>query len=181
MARCPPRRGGLNDRQQRPTEFYSGRDDSVPYESVAQHRAKIDAAGRSHAPPCATTVGAIFHKWLEPRGHANRAGHIRSRLRRRLAVDTSVRGAERGCPGRLRPYPVAPTQQRIEAGCDNNPTHWNEGIPDGFAADVANDIYVSILKAAAAALSLPAAAGEPAAWYPHAALTNRRSLPRISQ
>jgi hypothetical protein len=43
--------------------------------------------------------------------------------------------------------PLIPTARMIEVGCDNNPTQWNEGTPDGFAADVANDIYVSMVRA----------------------------------
>jgi hypothetical protein len=44
--------------------------------------------------------------------------------------------------------PLIPTARMIEVGCDNNPTMWNEGTPDGFAAEVANDIYVSMVRAA---------------------------------
>lgn len=44
--------------------------------------------------------------------------------------------------------PVNPTDAMIEAGCDNNPTQWNEGTDLGFAADVANDIYRAMLAAA---------------------------------
>jgi hypothetical protein len=44
--------------------------------------------------------------------------------------------------------PVIPTQAMIEAGCDNNPTSWNEGTDLGFAADVANDVYRAMLSAA---------------------------------
>ena len=44
--------------------------------------------------------------------------------------------------------PLIPTAEMIEVGCENNPTQWNDGTPDGFAADVANDIYVSMVRAA---------------------------------
>jgi hypothetical protein len=44
--------------------------------------------------------------------------------------------------------PVIPTPAMIEAGCDNNPTSWNEGTDLGFAADVANDVYRAMLSAA---------------------------------
>lgn len=45
--------------------------------------------------------------------------------------------------------PLIPTARMIEIGCDNNPTMWNDGTPDGFAADVANDVYVSMVRACA--------------------------------
>lgn len=41
--------------------------------------------------------------------------------------------------------PLNPTPAMIEAGCDNNPTQWNEGTDLGFAADVANDVYRAML------------------------------------
>jgi len=44
--------------------------------------------------------------------------------------------------------PLRPTQAMIEAGCDNNPTQWNDTTDNGFAADVANDVYVSMVRAA---------------------------------
>ena len=44
--------------------------------------------------------------------------------------------------------PIKPTETMIEAGCDNNPTQWNEGTDLGFAADVANDVYVGMVRAA---------------------------------
>ena len=44
--------------------------------------------------------------------------------------------------------PVNPTDAMIAAGCDNNPTQWNEGTDLGFAADVANGIYRAMLAAA---------------------------------
>lgn len=42
--------------------------------------------------------------------------------------------------------PILPTPRMIEVGCDNNPTQWNDGTPDGFAADVANDVYVAMVR-----------------------------------
>jgi hypothetical protein len=36
----------------------------------------------------------------------------------------------------------------IEAGCEHNPTQWNEGTDLGFAADVANDVYVAMVRSA---------------------------------
>jgi len=44
--------------------------------------------------------------------------------------------------------PKEPTQAMIIAGCENNPTQWDEGTDDGFAADVANDVYRAMLAAA---------------------------------
>lgn len=44
--------------------------------------------------------------------------------------------------------PLKPTEEMVEAGCDNNPTQWNEGTDRGFPADVANDVYVSMVRAA---------------------------------
>lgn len=46
--------------------------------------------------------------------------------------------------------PREPTQAMIEAGCDNNPTQWNEGTDKSFAADVANDVYRAMISAAPA-------------------------------
>lgn len=45
--------------------------------------------------------------------------------------------------------PIEPTDAMIEVGCENNPTQWNEGTDSGFAADVANDVYVSMVRASA--------------------------------
>jgi hypothetical protein len=44
--------------------------------------------------------------------------------------------------------PKEPTEAMIIAGCENNPTQWNEGTDLGFAADVANDVYRAMLAAA---------------------------------
>lgn len=44
--------------------------------------------------------------------------------------------------------PKEPTEAMIEAGCENNPTQWNEGTDLGFAADVANDVYRAMIAAA---------------------------------
>lgn len=44
--------------------------------------------------------------------------------------------------------PKEPTQEMIIAGCENNPTQWNEDTDDGFAADVANDVYRAMVSAA---------------------------------
>ena len=49
--------------------------------------------------------------------------------------------------------PKEPSEAMIEAGCDNNPTQWNEGTDLGFAADVANDVYRAMLSAARAAIA----------------------------
>lgn len=40
-----------------------------------------------------------------------------------------------------------PTEAMLEAGCSSNPTSWNEGTDDGFAADVANDVYRAMIGA----------------------------------
>jgi hypothetical protein len=53
--------------------------------------------------------------------------------------------------------PTKPTPAMIEAGCEQNPTQWNEGTDLGFAADVANDVYVAMVSAAALSTT-PAAA-----------------------
>lgn len=44
--------------------------------------------------------------------------------------------------------PLVPTPKMIEAGCANNPTCWTEETDDGFAADVANDVYAAMVRAA---------------------------------
>jgi hypothetical protein len=44
--------------------------------------------------------------------------------------------------------PREPTEAMIIAGCENNPTQWNEGTDLGFAADVANDVYRAMITAA---------------------------------
>lgn len=41
-----------------------------------------------------------------------------------------------------------PTKAMIIAGCENNPTCWNENTDDGFAADVANDVYRAMIDEA---------------------------------
>ena len=43
---------------------------------------------------------------------------------------------------------LEPTKEMIEAGCENNPTMWNDGTDDGFAAGVANDVYRAMIKEA---------------------------------
>lgn len=37
--------------------------------------------------------------------------------------------------------PREPTKEMIIAGCENNPTAWNDGTDDGFPEDVACDVY----------------------------------------
>ncbi len=44
--------------------------------------------------------------------------------------------------------PREPTAEMIIAGCENNPTQWSDGTDDGFAADVANDVYLAMIAAA---------------------------------
>lgn len=44
--------------------------------------------------------------------------------------------------------PKEPSEAMIIAGCENNPTQWDEGTDDGFAADVANDVYRAMVSAA---------------------------------
>lgn len=44
--------------------------------------------------------------------------------------------------------PINPTSAMIEAGCEHNPTQWDEGTDLGFTADVANDVYRAMLSAA---------------------------------
>lgn len=53
--------------------------------------------------------------------------------------------------------PTKPTPAMIEAGCEQNPTQWNEGTDLGFAADVANDVYVAMVSAATISTSPVAA------------------------
>ena len=45
--------------------------------------------------------------------------------------------------------PLIPTAAMIEAGCENNPTQWNNRTDPRFTADVANDVYVSMVRVAA--------------------------------
>ncbi|MGW1422732.1 hypothetical protein ACWAT4_21760 [Bradyrhizobium manausense] len=44
--------------------------------------------------------------------------------------------------------PLIPTTAMLEAGTDNNPTQWTDGTDPGFAIDVANDVYVSMVRVA---------------------------------
>jgi len=44
--------------------------------------------------------------------------------------------------------PKVPTEKMIIVGCENNPTLWTEETDDGFAAIVANDVFVSMVRAA---------------------------------
>lgn len=46
--------------------------------------------------------------------------------------------------------PIEPTDSMVETGCDNNATQWTEGTDRGFPADVANDVYVSMVRASPA-------------------------------
>lgn len=62
--------------------------------------------------------------------------------------------------------PIEPTAEMIETGCDNNPTMFNEGTDDGFTADVANDVYVAMVRAAPALSS--AQCGDPTPSAPDA-------------
>ncbi|HVK82362.1 MAG TPA: hypothetical protein VM915_17315 [Verrucomicrobiae bacterium] len=43
--------------------------------------------------------------------------------------------------------PVRPTLSMVRAGMDNNPTVFTKAEP-GFARDVANDVYVAMVRAA---------------------------------
>ena len=46
--------------------------------------------------------------------------------------------------------PIVPTKKQLEAGTDNNPTQWTDGTDPGFSIDVANDVYVSMVREAPA-------------------------------
>lgn len=60
-------------------------------------------------------------------------------------------GLAQDAPSGWKLVPIEPTDAMVEVGCDNNPTQWNEGTDNGFAVDVANDVYVSMVRSAPAA------------------------------
>jgi len=66
----------------------------------------------------------------------------------RAALDQSSPPKVAQAPDGWKLVPIIPTQAMIEAGCDSNPTSWNEETDDGFAADVANDVYVAMVRSA---------------------------------
>lgn len=68
--------------------------------------------------------------------NGSREGQAKAALEAALAVDGVAL------------VPREPTQAMIIAGCENNPTQWNEGTDLGFAADVANDVYRAMIAAA---------------------------------
>ena len=51
--------------------------------------------------------------------------------------------------------PLIPTPKMVEVGCENNPTMWTDETDDSFAATVANDIYVSMVRTALTSTSAP--------------------------
>jgi hypothetical protein len=61
-----------------------------------------------------------------------------------------LRAVAQAVPEGWKLVPIEPTAEMIETGCDNNPTMFNEDTDDGFAADVANDVYVAMVRAAPA-------------------------------
>lgn len=56
--------------------------------------------------------------------------------------------AAQAAPEGWKLVPLIPDESMIEVGCENNSTQWDEGTDLGFAADVANDVYVSMVRAA---------------------------------
>jgi hypothetical protein len=83
---------------------------------------------------------------LDPSDRYDAIKHVRDYL---LGLRESMHGvAQRPTvPDGYALVPLLPTPRMVEVGCDNNPTQWNDGTPDGFAADVANDVYVSMVRA----------------------------------
>lgn len=85
-----------------------------------------------------------------------------------------LRGAAQTAPDGWKLVPLIPNQSMIEVGCDNNATQWSDGTDRGFPANVANDVYVSMVRAApqpvdpAYASGMPP--GLPAGWTMEAAV-----------
>lgn len=73
---------------------------------------------------------------------------LRAWQRARLEEVDARRAGVAQCPAGWKLVPIEPTDEMVEVGCDNNSTQWNEGTDNGFAADVANDVYVSMVRAA---------------------------------
>jgi hypothetical protein len=67
-----------------------------------------------------------------------------------LSLTARIRDAAQAvrAPSGYALVPLIPTRAMLEAGTDNNPTQWTDGTDPGFAIDVANDIYVSMVLAA---------------------------------
>ncbi len=83
--------------------------------------------------------GADLRQWFWD----NKAGVL-------AALSGPVAGAWQA-PDGWKLVPAVPTKAQLDAGTDNNPTQWTDGTDPGFAIDVANDIYVSMVRAAPAA------------------------------
>lgn len=59
-----------------------------------------------------------------------------------------IRAAAQQVPEGYALVPLKPTPEMIEVGCEHNPTQWADETPDSFAADVANDVYTSMVRSA---------------------------------
>lgn len=59
---------------------------------------------------------------------------------------TSTPSAAQRAPDGFALVPLIPTPKMVEIGCENNPTIWTDETDDDFAATVANDIYVSMVR-----------------------------------
>jgi hypothetical protein len=64
------------------------------------------------------------------------------------AVAALQSSADSAQPKGWKLVPIKPDKGQIVAGCENNPTQWTDETPDTFSADVANDVYVSMVAAA---------------------------------
>lgn len=102
-------------------------------------RPEVDAP--SPQAPDHTQVEAIIRDWL---------GDYVSLLPPTDGVSkkiVSALGVAQAVPEGFALVPLKPTLAMIEAGCENNPTQWNDGTDDGFTSDVANNVYVAMVRA----------------------------------
>lgn len=70
------------------------------------------------------------------------------RLRLICRMAREALSAAQRAPDGFALVPLIPTPKMIEIGCENNPTIWTDETDDDFAATVANDIYVSMVRTA---------------------------------
>lgn len=117
----------------------------------------VSAALRVGAPPLdeyevAEALAPYFEEGFTPRDGARAVMML---IGKRLSAQAE--------PGYV-VVPLTPTEEMIIAGCEANPTEWNEGTDLCFASDVANDVYRAMVHAA---LPAPATAGgEVMGWRP---------------
>jgi hypothetical protein len=76
------------------------------------------------------------------------------------AASSQRSSADSAQPKGWKLVPIKPDKRQIAAGRENNPTQWTDETPDTFSADVANDVYVSMVTAAPTCTEPQTASGQ---------------------